>query len=589
MSRTRLPFFVFLALMVVCATASAQLNFTTTSYPTNGSALGVASGDFNLDGSPDLAVGVASTVQIYLNDGTGHFTAGGTLDAGATVSAIVTADVNNDGNLDLLVVPSTSGTSVPTGIQVWYGNGDGTFGQGPGVVTTLPTSYVAAGDFDEDGFVDLAEIECAVSSSGGCSLSIYRNNGDGTFSSTIRLTSSDVPLAGVVIADFNKDGHLDVATMETSPAHGLVYFGNGDGTFSAPVALTVNNPVPANASESIGALAAGDTNNDAVPDLVLLAGYICGSACGQMQAHTFLSDGQGGFSEAGAPTTVTTSGGGGTVILSDLDGDLTQDLIFWSPTHFGGQMTLWKGAGDGTFTTQFTSNAPNGALAWVLARDLNLDSRHDLVSTDWLGDVVNVSLNNTGAANCTPPGSDAVHARLCTPQDGGTFNGVVSFSGSGNSPAGVQRLELWIDGVKHYETLNDQLLHAESLAAGQHLVELVAVDKYGAIAKTSATITVQSGTGGNCTAAPNTVHLCTPVNGSSVSSQVEISGAANLPSYYSMELYIDDQPVLQVTSASFDQTFTLSAGQHHAVLVGYSGIPDTTDQSYFTVVSGGGG
>jgi len=62
---------------------------------------------------------------------------------------------------------------------------------------------------------------------------------------------------------------------------------------------------------------------------------------------------------------------------------------------------------------------------------------------------------------------------------------------SGNSPVGIQRLELWVDGTKRAQILNDQLLTTLTLSAGTHTITIVAVDRYIGISKTTRTVNVQ--------------------------------------------------------------------------------------------------
>jgi len=61
---------------------------------------------------------------------------------------------------------------------------------------------------------------------------------------------------------------------------------------------------------------------------------------------------------------------------------------------------------------------------------------------------------------------------------------------SGNSPAGVQRLEVWIDGVKKYQKWNDQLAKKFALTAGSHKFTVVVVDLYKGTAKASVSVNV---------------------------------------------------------------------------------------------------
>jgi hypothetical protein len=584
----RLLLFILLV-SLISISASAQLNFTSTTYSTPSSATSVVSGDFDRDGLPDLAVGMGnSTIRIYHATAPGQY--GSFTDYAVRADnypdRMVVADFNNDGAPDIAFFQRTA-ADYSASISFLWNNGDGTFR--PYSVSSDLTLFMGGhmlvgGDFNSDDLTDLAALDCPKSGE-GCQVDIYLSNGDGTF----RL--SDTPkwplMTGLVAIDLNKDGKLDLATTSSNPARGVIFSGNGDGTFAAPTTLDISHTVPANAIESVGELAAGDVNDDAAIDIVFVVGYNCGSACGQMDAHVFINDGSGGFTEPKPAFPVFTSGAGGTLLLSDLDGDLKQDLIYWQGSRSGGTPQFFHGAGDGTFT-QMSSNLADTDLTDLIVRDLNLDSRHDLVRTSWLGTLAVVSLNNTGPANCAPPRWPTIAVSICSPPSGENSTSF-TVSASGNSPSGVARLELWIDGVKKYQTWNDQLLRSVTVDANTHLIEVVAVDRYAGTAKNSVTITTGSGGGGPCTAAENTVHLCTPVNGSTVNDPVIFSGASNLPGLVLLRLYVNDQQVFETTQSSFQTSITLGAGNYHAVLVGYSSIPDSTDQSTFTVSTSGGG
>src|SRR5262249_27530572 len=89
--------------------------------------------------------------------------------AGANPHALVTADFNHDGRLDLAVVNPGDST-----VSVLLGNPGGTFAPGAIAATGTSPVSVAVGDFDADGKLDL------VTANGG-DVSVLRGNGDGTF------------------------------------------------------------------------------------------------------------------------------------------------------------------------------------------------------------------------------------------------------------------------------------------------------------------------------------------------------------------------------------------------------------------------
>jgi hypothetical protein len=99
-----------------------------------------------------------------------------------------------------------------------------------------------------------------------------------------------------------------------------------------------------------------------------------------------------------------------------------------------------------------------------------------------------VGLATSGISNCAPPPASKLAGKLCYPLT--TSPKTFTLRASGNSPSGVKRLEIWIDGVKRFQKLDDQLSHTFTLAAGQHRITVVAVDKYQGYAKTIKTVTV---------------------------------------------------------------------------------------------------
>src|SRR5215510_9760656 len=107
-----------------------------------------------------------------------------------------------------------------------------------GVGFSLPVNYavgitpvaIATGDFNEDGYVDLAVLDL-YNSGGKSTVSILLNNGDGTFQPAVSYLNG-VAGSQVAVGDFNNDGILDLAAGAGDGVH--ILFGNGDGTFSHP-------------------------------------------------------------------------------------------------------------------------------------------------------------------------------------------------------------------------------------------------------------------------------------------------------------------------------------------------------------------
>jgi hypothetical protein len=205
-----------------------------TAVPTSKSIAGadllgsIVAGDFNGDGIPDLATTdeFTGSVTVYLGNGDGTFKAGSTVltetSGGGSLVVLAAADVNTDGNLDLIVpVYSNNGSS---GVVVLLGNGDGTFHQANGSPITVSNfaNRAMVGDFNGDGIPD-------VLLGGQSSLTdiyLFLGNGDGTFATTSTGNLSLPCCSQTVLGDFNGDRVTDAASSAFYDGNVQVLLGN---------------------------------------------------------------------------------------------------------------------------------------------------------------------------------------------------------------------------------------------------------------------------------------------------------------------------------------------------------------------------
>jgi len=223
-----------------------------------GAVQGMVLGDFNGDGNLDIAAtifGTPGNVVVLLGDGAGGFAQNCpdgcvSFPVGNNPGALVAADINKDGNLDVVVTNHDSNT-----ISILPGNGDGTFQPQSVLSTGTAPTGIAAGDFNNDGAVDIA-----VTNNGDNTVTIFLNNGTGTLAALPTTAPTGALPSGIVAGDFNGDGKLDLAVTNVNEFTVYVLLGDGTGAFPTHVSGNVGNtPV---------AIAAGDFNGDGLPDLV---------------------------------------------------------------------------------------------------------------------------------------------------------------------------------------------------------------------------------------------------------------------------------------------------------------------------------
>lgn len=188
-------------------------------------------GDFNGDGYTDIAVannnnGGAGTVSVILgNPGGDEFFAGQVtypVDAGPI--GLVTGDFNGDGILDLVTTNEASST-----LSVLLGVGDGTFAAA--ITTPLPTgaqaSFLSTADLRNNGTLDLV-----MATPNAPDVYVLLGNNDGTFQAAVDYPMGAGALS-VAVGDLNGDGILDLAVPDLNTGAVSTKLGNGDGTFGA--------------------------------------------------------------------------------------------------------------------------------------------------------------------------------------------------------------------------------------------------------------------------------------------------------------------------------------------------------------------
>jgi hypothetical protein len=253
--------------------------------------------DYDNDGYLDIFVkNIPDTIAVnmmYHNNGDGTFTAAtdigdlATANHGVDEGSVVSfADYDNDGWMDVVIGGNGSAEAL------YHNNRDGTFSDvttAAGLMPAVNTQGFAWGDYNNDGFIDLYVSRGKGTGLGIQNDSLYRNNGDGTFTelSSEANAADATPTWAAVWGDYDNDGFLDLfvarpgAEMIGVGNANILYHNNGDGTFT-DVATEEGVALQDDTITSAHKVAAwGDYNDDGYLDLVVKDGISPGLLTGE--------------------------------------------------------------------------------------------------------------------------------------------------------------------------------------------------------------------------------------------------------------------------------------------------------------------
>ncbi len=319
----------------------------------------IATGDFTGDGRADVAMTdlCGFGVRVLAGRGDGSFEPGRYLATGVLPDGITAGDLDSDGRTDLIVANAIGD------VVVLYGDGSGGFDhQARYFAFGIAPGAIRIADFDRDGRPDFAVAATPAT--------VFRNNGDRTFTATSLLTG--FASVGLETADFDGDGNPDIVVAGGFPVVLNVLYGNGNGTFGRGRTLLAPELVQE-------AIRVADLDGDGRADIVgvtSLGGINVwmGGEDGPRQSNWMI----------GTP-------GNAGLALADFDGDGRADLV--TADSITMCVTLWRGDGAGGFVRAEWHSAP-ATVESVEPVDLDGDGKLDLVAAPMIGPWLSYYLHN---------------------------------------------------------------------------------------------------------------------------------------------------------------------------------------------------
>ncbi len=468
---------------------------------------------------------------------------------------LLTADFNHDGHTDLLDFGNAPAVRL-----------NDTFGgfSSPLQVSSEPAAFAAVGDFNGDGFPDIAT--CTITSPSSTfppayAVNLYLNNsGAGTFS-----LATSIPISGscegIAVGDVNRDHRMDVVAghLDSSGSHLTTWFGDGSGHLTSSVTEAVAMPDPNDSSMicSLNQLVGSDFKGNGNFDLLLFA-YCENGVINSGDLYYAASAGNGQYSLTYVPVSIQSPND--IPRLTDVNHDGKADVVL--STYLQGphssdnsDLMLITNQGAASFSGQSVFNENTYAASFdntVFSGDV----------ADFSGDgIPDAAVAFTESPNpcCTP---DTPGVAILNGSGSGTWSESQRFAISGYGVATVA-------GDFNNDNRNDF-----AVIAGGELQ----------VFTNTRTFAVSS-----CKPDRAGVHLCSPAGGKTYSGAVPFTATAsgiNGPVRV-MQIYVDGRKYGDFPGNQLKASLNLAAGSHtaHVNELEYNGQYTKSVSVTFTVAS----
>jgi hypothetical protein len=361
-------------------------------------------GDLNNNGFKDIVVGQFALdpgFKVIFNNGDSTYSLPVHYSTVKGTECIRIADFNNDGFNDIVL--TNSGTFYGFGddpeswdwgnsISVFLNNGDGTFQQQPEIITSLHPRGLEVADFDNDGFIDIAVANFGRPATPGNTITILKNNGAGNFAVQHTITVPNFPFK-VSAGKINNDNLIDLfVSHESSERTILINNGNG---FNSPVPFGGIRPSAYNLGTKVDVI---DIDNDGDGDLIFFNSW--GGSTNRI--NIYKNDGNGNFSNYEEYNYTPWLGSGDQCYYSDINNNGWLDIIAASLNGQSGRgFFVFESNGTGGFLPARVYSSGMGSST-VLCDDVNMDGFKDVLVVDYSMSI-NVHLNKGDATFPTSP------------------------------------------------------------------------------------------------------------------------------------------------------------------------------------------